>query len=110
MFKVSYVGEEQAKQLLKEDKVSAVVKLQDPIAITVNQNGLDQTITKTFFDEYSQKIHLVEEAMQQYPDVYKRQILESWDICVCCMIIVVMAKVFAGKMIWAIWAQRKQRH
>ena len=60
--------EEQAKQLLKEDKVSAVVKLQDPIAITVNQNGLDQTITKTFFDEYSQKIHLVEEAMQQYPD------------------------------------------
>ena len=68
LFKVSYVGEEQAKQLLKEDKVSAVVKLQDPIAITVNQNGLDQTITKTFFDEYSQKIHLVEEAMQQYPD------------------------------------------
>ncbi|MFR5080623.1 MAG: hypothetical protein ACLTDX_22550 [[Clostridium] innocuum] len=42
--------------------------MQDPIAITVNQNGLDQTITKTFFDEYSQKIHLVEEAMQQYPD------------------------------------------
>lgn len=46
LFKVSYVGEEQAKQLLKEDKVSAVVKLQDPIAITVNQNGLDQTIKK----------------------------------------------------------------
>ena len=40
LFKVSYVGEEQAKQLLKEDKVSAVVKLQDPIAITVNQNLL----------------------------------------------------------------------
>ena len=68
LFKVSYVSEERAKQLLKEDKVSAVVKIQEPIAITVNQNGLNQTITKTFFDEYSQKIDLVEEAMQLYPD------------------------------------------
>ena len=68
LFDVSYTTEKQAKQLLKDNKVSAVVSMQNPIQITINQNGLNQTITKTFFDEYSQKIHLVEEAMQQYPD------------------------------------------
>ena len=68
LFKVSYVSEKQAKKLLKEDKVSAVVAMQEPIVITVNQNGLNQTITKTFFDEYSQKINLIEEAMQLHPD------------------------------------------
>ena len=39
LFKVSYVSEKQAKKLLKEDKVSAVVAMQEPIVITVNQNG-----------------------------------------------------------------------
>lgn len=68
LFKVSYVSDKQAEELLKEDKVSAVVKMQEPIQITVNQNGLNQTITKTFFDEYSQKMSLVEEAMKLHPD------------------------------------------
>lgn len=68
LFKVSYVSDKQAEELLKEDKVSAVVKMQEPIQITVNQNGLNQTITKTFFDEYSQKMSLVEEAMELHPD------------------------------------------
>lgn len=68
LFKVSYVSDKQAEELLKEDKVSAIVKMQEPIQITVNQNGLNQTITKTFFDEYSQKMSLVEEAMKLHPD------------------------------------------
>lgn len=68
LFDVSYTTEKQAKQLLKDNKVSAVVSMQDPIQITINQNGLNQTITKTFFDEYAQKTSLVEEAMKLHPD------------------------------------------
>ena len=55
-----------------------------------------------------QLVHGMAEHKERYMDFM--QYLESWDICVCCMIVAVMAKVFAGKMIWAIWAQRKLRH
>lgn len=65
MFQVHYVKETEAKRLLAKEKIAAYVKSGATMEIVVNQNGLDQTITQKFFDEYMQKHSLLQEAIQQ---------------------------------------------
>lgn len=66
MFKVQVVSDKKAKQLLKEDKVTAVVESADKFSILVKETGLSQTITQNFFDEYAQKQHMVKQVMKTH--------------------------------------------
>lgn len=55
MFKVNLKSEEEAKDLLEDNKVVGVISTnQDSVTLMVNNSGLNQTIVKTFLDEYLQ--------------------------------------------------------
>src|SRR5690606_3232623 len=55
MFKVNLKSEKEAKDLLEDNKVVGVISTnQDSVTLMVNNSGLNQTIVKTFLDEYLQ--------------------------------------------------------
>lgn len=65
MFDVQVVSEDQAKSLLKDGKISAYVEDSDQLHVFVYSNGLHQTITQTFFDEYLQQKEMVMNFMKK---------------------------------------------
>lgn len=65
MFDVQVVSENQAKSLLKDGKISAYVEDSDQLHVFVYSNGLHQTITQTFFDEYLQQKEMVMNFMKK---------------------------------------------
>ena len=52
MFKPKYVSEKKAMKLLKDDKVTAVIFVDDEITMKTASNGTSTTIVKTFLDQY----------------------------------------------------------
>lgn len=59
LFDVTVVSKEKAKKLLHDSKVSAIVEDGENIKVTIYANGMKQTITQTFFDEYLQKKEMI---------------------------------------------------
>lgn len=59
-------GREKAVEMLKEDKVKAVVSItQDGPKLEFAGSGLDQTVAKSFFDQYLQSESMMLELMQE---------------------------------------------
>lgn len=52
MFNLTETTEDEAKRLLEEGKVEGIVRVGDKINLTVTKSGLNQTILKSFLDEY----------------------------------------------------------
>lgn len=49
---VTYANSEDAKDLLKKEKVDGIIILNDTISLEISENGINQTILKNFIDNY----------------------------------------------------------
>ncbi len=75
--KVTVVDEEeQAKRLLKDETVTAVITVGDSVGVTVSKTGINQTAVVSFVNEYLQKEALVKEVFAVNPAALE-QVVES---------------------------------
>lgn len=77
-FHVQVVDEVKAKTLLKDKDITAYIVDGEQIQVNVGENGLHQTITQMFFDEYMQHTTMIEtmlkdgKSMQQIQQVFSQ--------------------------------------
>lgn len=77
MFDITYCSEEEAKKLLENGDVKAyIVGSTDP-ELFVKENGLYQTITKSFLDSYRQMSSAVHTILQTNPDAVNQGLLDD---------------------------------
>lgn len=74
--KVTVADEEQAKQMLEEETVTAVITVGDSVGVTVSKTGINQTAVVSFVNEYLQKEALIKEVLAVNPAALE-QVMES---------------------------------
>ncbi len=67
LFEVTECDENTALSLLKEEKVDAVI-YSDPLSLTVSGEGVNQTIAKSFLDQYRIQSNIIEDAAVNHPE------------------------------------------
>ena len=73
LFKTKVTSLDEAKKLLENEKVSSYIVCGDDYKVYIRENGLEQTITKTFFDEYLQKSSMIQNLMMRGASMEKIQ-------------------------------------
>lgn len=77
MFDITYCSKDEAKKLLESGDVKAyIVGSTDP-ELFVKENGLYQTITKSFLDSYRQMSAAVHSILQKNPDAMNQGLLDD---------------------------------
>lgn len=84
LFSVTKTTKEQANQLLEQEKIKGYFELSESgmqespaIDLTVKESGLDQTILKSFLDEYIQKSAAVSSILSTNPQAIQNGLLEA---------------------------------
>lgn len=68
MFNVQYIeSEENADELIENNKIKGYIKVQDEIKVIVKENGTAQTILKSIIDNYYQTFSMIENVAQINP-------------------------------------------
>lgn len=67
LFNVTYCGRKKADSLLNNSKIDGYVYYDGAIKMAVKQSGINQTILKTFLDEYQQKSSAIEVMIKKNP-------------------------------------------
>ncbi|HEX2926669.1 MAG TPA: ABC transporter permease [Ruminiclostridium sp.] len=67
LFAVHTGSREQLDEMLDDNKISAYVVVSDKVNMVVKSSGLDQTIVKTFLDEYTQTSSTIRNIMSANP-------------------------------------------
>lgn len=65
VFQVHEVSKEEAKQMLADNEVDAIITNQEKMHIDVSDSTLNTTIVSSFFTEYEQKRMMVKELMEK---------------------------------------------
>ncbi len=65
LFDLRIVEQEEALRLLQEREVDAIVEVGQTVTLKVLENGLEQSIVKSFLDQYLQTQHMLETLMQK---------------------------------------------
>ena len=67
VFNTQYVSKNKAEKLLEDNKVEGYIFFDDDINIVVNKSGLNQTIIKSFVDEYKEKVSTIKRIIKERP-------------------------------------------
>lgn len=67
IFDISLVNEKEAEDLLKENKIEGFVKVDNEIKLFVKESGLNQTIIKSFLDEFAQTSSTIRTILKNEP-------------------------------------------
>ncbi len=51
---ITETSKEEAKKLLEDDKIDAIVTINEDVSLTVNEEGINQSIVRMIFDQYKQ--------------------------------------------------------
>ena len=68
LFKVTKTDEDTAINLLENGEVDAIIYSCETPSITIQKNGLNQTITKTFLEQYLQQEYLIKQVIFEHPE------------------------------------------
>jgi ABC-2 type transport system permease protein len=86
MFRLKFVREDEAKQLLKDKDVEGIVTVTpdsaggaDHITLGVNADGYNQLLLKSLLDNYHQKAVMIEGAIRENPDILSNGLLGRLD-------------------------------
>jgi len=77
IFKTQYTDLEKAEKLLKDQKISGYIVVDDKINLHIINNGYKQTIIKSVVDQYLQISSAVENIVEIKPDAIKNGILNE---------------------------------
>lgn len=77
MFDITYCDQVKAKQLLDSDKITAYIVGSESPELYIKENGLEETIMKTFLDRYRQISFTVATIMQENPNAINEGLLDD---------------------------------
>ena len=77
LFKTQYTSENKAKKLLEDNKIQGYILLDNDIDIVVNQSGINQTIIKSFVDEYKQTSSTIKKIIKENPSAINKETLDN---------------------------------
>jgi ABC-2 type transport system permease protein len=86
MFRLKFVGEDEAAKLLEDKDVEGIVTVKpdgisgaEHITLGVNADGYNQLLLKEMLDNYNQKAVMIADAVKENPDILTSGILDSLD-------------------------------
>ncbi len=68
LFKVSYINEDEALEKLKDKDISGIIYIDDKLSVTVSDSGIEQTIVKTFVEQYTLEETIITDAAVTNPE------------------------------------------
>ncbi|MDF2473310.1 MAG: type transporter [Anaerocolumna sp.] len=77
LFHVRSVSIEMAKKLLNEGIVKGIIDYEEDITLYLKENGIQQSIIKTFVDGYMQKSQTIRNIASLNPEVLSQEFLEE---------------------------------
>lgn len=78
LFKIEYVSEEQAKELLNDDKITGYILLEDSAKVVVSTNGINETILKYVTQEIGQTEEIIKTLTQE--QIQEQVLLGNYNI------------------------------
>lgn len=72
LFNIKYVSEEEAKELLKKNKISGYLLMQDEPSIVVSTSGINETIIKQVVEEINKQEKIIENIMNKKISDFKK--------------------------------------
>lgn len=79
IFDTKYVDEDEAKQLLNDNKVSGYLIVNDKIDIVVKSNGINESTIKYVVDNYYQVTSVIGNIAKYNPEALKSDILSNFE-------------------------------
>lgn len=79
MFNVSLTNHNNAKEMLSTAKVDAYINYSGDIELVVNKEGINESITKVFLDNYSQITTTIQNIITNNPSVVESGLIETID-------------------------------
>lgn len=81
MFTLTSVSEDEAIKLLEEGKIDGIIYSSETPSITVSNDGINQSIIKTFVEQYLQQKYMLHQILADHPEKFSDAIkLISKDI------------------------------
>ena len=77
VFNTQYVSKNKAEKLLEDNKVEGYIFFDDDINIVVNKSGLNQTIIKSFVDEYKEKVSTIKRIIKENPKALNEDMMKN---------------------------------
>lgn len=72
LFEVQYTSKDEAKELLDDNKVDGFIYFDDDIRIVVKKSGINQTILKSFVDEFKQTSIAIKTVIEKKPEIINK--------------------------------------
>jgi len=72
LFKVEYTSKDKAQNLLDDNNIEGYIYFDKDINIVVNKSGMNQTIIKSFVDEYKQTSSTIKTIMEKNPQAIQQ--------------------------------------
>ena len=70
----------EAKQLLKEEKIKGYYLVNDKIELVVNDTGIDETILESIANEYNSTMSTIKNITDLSPDILQTNILDAVNL------------------------------
>jgi len=80
LFRLQYLTEEKAELALNDNQISGYIILNPDIQLIVSGNGLNQTIIRSFLDEYIQTTATISRIIQNNPDAIEKGLLDQVEV------------------------------
>lgn len=77
LFDVTYTNKEEADKLLEDNKIEGYIYIDKDIKLVVKQSGLNETIIKSFLDDFKQTTSTVTTFISQNPEAVQKGLLNS---------------------------------
>ena len=62
-----YADEDEALKILDDEEVEGIIYTGDKLSLTVSSNGIEQTVLKSFADQYNSESSIIREAFEDNP-------------------------------------------
>lgn len=82
MFNVKLTNENNAKDMLSKAEIAAYINYNNDVELVVNKEGINESITKVFLDNYSQITSTIKNIINNNPEVVQTGFLENIDLTV----------------------------
>ena len=77
LFNVEYTSKYMAQKLLDDNKVDGFIYFNDGIKVVVKKSGINQTILKSFVDEFKQTSSTIKTIIEKNPEIINQGTLNS---------------------------------
>ena len=77
IFSVTLTDKNKAVKMLKDGKVDGYIEVDNGINLFVNKTGVNQTIIKSFLDDFNQTNSAIQNIIAKEPDAYEKGLLNN---------------------------------